>query len=1014
MADSWAVKWRPQTFSSLTGNILIGNILKNAVKQHTEPPAIFLAGTRGSGKCEKISTLHITSDGIKYAKDIFPVGDWKSGDFIPYKINQANMNGELEESSHAYYNGVADCLCIESIHGYSVTVTPNHPLYVFNGVDFEWKQAKDISENDFLTIPQSIDIYGSYEKKPIGFKYEKNINDHSTKKRGLTIPDYMTEELAEFLGLITGDGSVSGEDRKTICYSIDVAVYPDLEEIYCSHMKNLFNASVSKILGSRYKTYSEDKLKKHKVYSFNCHSVEISEFLKFIGMPRVKSTEKEVPFSILQSGKTIQQAFLRGLFETDGWITPDKKPEIGYASASENLVRQVQLMLTNMGIMTYFRRRYNKKYDRDYYYLSIRDVTAREKFREIGFLTVNKNSRLDKMRNVLDVEPRICIANDTRLFQVVFANSQLPVFPKKNYKPFSKRWVYGNTTVEPRNFKGLSEKRITKILDIDNTIDVRLRELLQTVRDKYYLDRVKSVTVEKSVETVDFTMPKTHSFLANGIVSHNTTSARIYAKAMCCENPREDGEPCNECDACKDIAQGSYPDVIEVDAASENSVQGIRDLVKTLNYLPTRGDKKVIILDECLTGDTDVLMADFKYHKIHTIKDGDRVLSFNPDDQCLYPATVSNCFSKESEIICVRTDFGKVKGSPNHRMLVKDINDNILYKHLCEISLSDKLCLMDAYGSLKNGPIWEPVTFIETLQMETVYDFEVETYHNFIANGFVSHNCHALSQAATNALLKTLEEPPEFVRFVFCTTEPQKVLDTIRSRCLMFRFNDITTRDIESRLRYIADQEGVKIDDAALNAIARNSNGGMRDSIMLLEQAHLANVTGEMIKPSNILELVGSVSVRDIQTLFQALKSGDQVQLLTWLDQEKFAPIDILNSSISFLETVILIKQGVSPAEFVSKDLVAGVMSLASTISFHDVTVMFEEFRGIVYDLRNLNGVSSAALFKLRMLGVVDKLTYQPVQSVTGQPLQQAFNFLQMVKSEFNCERIPLPDKKIS
>jgi len=500
-------------------------------------------------------------------------------------------------------------------------------------------------------------------------------------------------------------------------------------------------------------------------------------------------------------------------------------------------------------------------------------------------------------------------------------------------------------------------------------------------------------------------------FLAGTRGAGKTTSARIYAKAMCCEHPRDDGEPCNECDSCKDIAQGSYPDVIEVDAASENSVQGIRDLVKTLNYLPTRGDKKVIILDECLTGDTNVLMSDGKYKKISQIVEGDSVFAFNEKTKSLHSAKVSNLIKRESQIIRVKTEFNEIKGSPNHRMLVKDSLGHTFYKYLCEVCLLDSFCLVDFYGSTNQEPIWEPVISIDVLPSEMVYDFEVAHYHNFIANGYVSHNCHALSQAATNALLKTLEEPPEFVRFVFCTTEPQKVLDTIRSRCLMFRFNDITTRDIESRLRYIADQEGVSIDDAALNAIARNSNGGMRDSIMLLEQAHLANVSGDTIKPSNILELVGSVSVRDIQTLFMSLKSGDQVQLLNWLDQEKFAPIDILNSSISFLETVVLIKQGVSPAEFVSKDLVAGVMSLASTISFHDVTVMFEEFRGIVYDLRNLNGVSSSALFKLRMLGVVDKLTYQPVQSVTGQPLQQTFNFLQMVKAEFNCERIPLPDK---
>ena len=106
---------------------------------------------------------------------------------------------------------------------------------------------------------------------------------------------------------------------------------------------------------------------------------------------------------------------------------------------------------------------------------------------------------------------------------------------------------------------------------------------------------------------------------------------------------------------------------------------------------------------------------------------------------------------------------------------------------------------------------------------------------------------------------------------------------------------------------------------------------------------------------------------------------------------------------------MILIKQGVSPAEFVSKDLVSGVMALASTITFHDVTVMFEEFRGIIYDLRSLNGVSSSALFKLRLLGVVDKLTYQPVINGQATMSPQTMSFLQKVKQEFNVERIPLP-----
>src|SRR5207248_10507718 len=89
---------------------------------------------------------------------------------------------------------------------------------------------------------------------------------------------------------------------------------------------------------------------------------------------------------------------------------------------------------------------------------------------------------------------------------------------------------------------------------------------------------------------------------------------------------------------------------------------------------------------------------------------------------------------------------------------------------------------------------------------------------------------HMLSAAAFNALLKTLEEPPEHVKFIFATTEPQKVLATILSRCQRFDLRRIPTKLIVDHLRKIAALEGVAIEDSALYAIARGADGGMRDA----------------------------------------------------------------------------------------------------------------------------------------------------------------------------------------
>ena len=241
--------------------------------------------------------------------------------------------------------------------------------------------------------------------------------------------------------------------------------------------------------------------------------------------------------------------------------------------------------------------------------------------------------------------------------------------------------------------------------------------------------------------------------------------------------------------------------------------------------------------------------------------------------------------------------------------------------------------------------------------------------------------------------------------------EPQKVLETIRSRCLMFRFKDITTKDIVKRLQYIAEQEGVNIDTLALNFIARNSNGGMRDAVMLLQQAVLAKPQGELIKSGDIMDLVGFVSLQHIQQLFTALKEGTLDDVLNWLDSEQFAPIDILTSSINFLETVIFIKQGVSPSAFVPKDQIPGIMALSSTISFSEVMLLFNEFRSIIYDLKNLTLVNTSTLFRLRVLGVMDKLN--SVEETAGQKklviTEQKQSFIQRVKVEYNLTRIPIP-----
>ena len=120
-----------------------------------------------------------------------------------------------------------------------------------------------------------------------------------------------------------------------------------------------------------------------------------------------------------------------------------------------------------------------------------------------------------------------------------------------------------------------------------------------------------------------------------------------------------------------------------------------------------------------------------------------------------------------------------------------------------------------------------------------------------------------LSQAAFNALLKTLEEPPPHVKFVFATTESQKVLPTIVSRCQRFEFRSIPLDLIKAKLSEICEKESITVDPEALEAISRMAMGGMRDAQSILDQ--MISFCGKELSQKDVLEVYGLVSSEEIK-----------------------------------------------------------------------------------------------------------------------------------------------------
>ena len=147
---------------------------------------------------------------------------------------------------------------------------------------------------------------------------------------------------------------------------------------------------------------------------------------------------------------------------------------------------------------------------------------------------------------------------------------------------------------------------------------------------------------------------------------------------------------------------------------------------------------------------------------------------------------------------------------------------------------------------------------------------------------YIIDEVHMLSQAAFNALLKTLEEPPEHVKFFFATTEAHKVLPTIVSRCQRFEFRPISDKVIAEKLAEIAKAEGIEVEEEALLSIARLANGGMRDAQSILDQ--MISFCGNQLTDDDVLDVYGLVSGERIAELAKAIGSQDYSAIITLVD----------------------------------------------------------------------------------------------------------------------------------
>jgi len=291
-----------------------------------------------------------------------------------------------------------------------------------------------------------------------------------------------------------------------------------------------------------------------------------------------------------------------------------------------------------------------------------------------------------------------------------------------------------------------------------------------------------------------------HAYLFTGTRGvGKTTIARIFSKSLNCEQGQS-ANPCGQCDTCKDISDGRYVDLLEIDAASRTKVEDTRELLDNVQYRPTRGKYKVYLIDEV----------------------------------------------------------------------------------------------------------------------------------------------HMLSKHSFNALLKTLEEPPEHVKFLLATTDPQKLPVTVLSRCLQFSLKALTIEQIQGHLSYILKEEQIPSEPAALAQLARAAQGSIRDSLSLTDQAIAQG--NNQVSLAIVANMLGLLNKNHILKLVKHICERDSVNAISQLDDicsESPDYSQVLSQLLGLLHQIAL-TQVVPEVCKLDSDSAKGIYTIANSVSKEQIQILYQ------------------------------------------------------------------------
>lgn len=303
-----------------------------------------------------------------------------------------------------------------------------------------------------------------------------------------------------------------------------------------------------------------------------------------------------------------------------------------------------------------------------------------------------------------------------------------------------------------------------------------------------------------------------------------------------------------------------------------------------------------------------------------------------------------------------------------------DFDDNDF--HVQEITEGRSLDVLEIDGASNNG-----VEQVRELRETCKYAPANSQFKIYIID-----EVHMLSTAAFNALLKTLEEPPAHVKFMFATTDPEKVLPTILSRCQRFDLRRIPAALITKHLAEIAKKEKVKIDPEALHAIARGADGGMRDAESTLDQ--LISFCGDKIEEADVLSMFGLAAESQILNLSKAVLDGDIQTALTQLNQLAQGGKDLgrlLSDLLGHFRNLLIfqISRGDLNLLEVSESEVAALKEQSALANSDSLMRILDTFTEAELNLRD--AASKKIFLEVALLKAIEARNAVPIDSVLKQ-----------------------------